>query len=219
MAIAVDAVSATGVDEAATTMTWAHTNNGNFICALVVQQTNDFSGVTYAGAAMTQAVVKDSNDYQTSIWYKVNPATGTNNFVATGTNLKDKVGGGISFIQGDTSNIGATNSLILPGTTADSSLTVTTTGTGNGFVIDCILVTGTKTMVPGGSQTEIFDIPSFGAGASTASASYQAYAGGANPSNSWSWTGNENGNQVGFEIIEGAAASTNPITFPLMKVG
>ena len=47
------------------------------------------SGVTYGGVAMTQAqaITDAGNDTRTEIWYLLNPLTGSNSVVVTGTNL------------------------------------------------------------------------------------------------------------------------------------
>src|SRR3990167_6515020 len=88
MAIAFDASSDRGDDDGSPS-TWSHTCTGDnriLIVGTMCQAGNTITGVTYAGAAMTQINTQAiggatfSNQY---LFYKVAPATGANDIVVS----------------------------------------------------------------------------------------------------------------------------------------
>lgn len=85
MAIAFDAAysaTTTGV----TSLTYAHTCTGTeliLICAAFCNQTRTISSVTYAGAAMTLIDTSINVTDRIGLFYKLGPATGSNNIVIT----------------------------------------------------------------------------------------------------------------------------------------
>src|SRR3990167_9764563 len=92
MAIAVvDTSSGRAQDN--TSVTFAHIGTG--VNTVLIVLTNVFdaenlgavSGVTYAGAALTKILdIESGTGERSEIWYKVAPATGTNNVIVSTTN-------------------------------------------------------------------------------------------------------------------------------------
>lgn len=86
MAIALDAVSSNVSWAPATTLTTAHTCNGSDRILFVGCSTNSgtTTWVTYNGVAMTLIwSIAHGGLWDCTLWYLVNPATGTNNIVST----------------------------------------------------------------------------------------------------------------------------------------
>lgn len=86
MAIAFDAASNGAGSAGATSITWAHTSAGGRLIVAVSSTTNGVTGVTYAGAALTQVsgfVQNLNNNYYISRWEKATTATGANNIVVS----------------------------------------------------------------------------------------------------------------------------------------
>lgn len=87
MAIAYDATSK-GAAATPLTLTVSHTCTGSnlLLTASVLwfdSAAKTLSGVTYNGVAMTLGTSNASGNYKHSMWYLINPATGTHDIVAT----------------------------------------------------------------------------------------------------------------------------------------
>lgn len=86
MAIAVDATN-TGFTASSATHTESHTTTGSDLLMVVsvLSTVSAATGVTYNGVALTQqgTEITMDNGYKLSMWYKLSPATGTHDVVAT----------------------------------------------------------------------------------------------------------------------------------------
>lgn len=86
MAIAFDAVTNGGLTPAS----WSHTcaTAGNRLLLVAVDGTNNPTGFTYAGTALTQlgavTIGNGATGRVLDLWYLINPATGTNTVSVTG---------------------------------------------------------------------------------------------------------------------------------------
>ncbi len=100
MAIAFDAQSTKYVDSG-TGMTWNHTCTGAnriLLVGIFRASASRISAITYAGEAMTNLVTIDTNSVYLSVWYIVNPASGTNAISVTFNGTYTYViGGGVSY--------------------------------------------------------------------------------------------------------------------------
>ncbi len=134
MAITVDSTTAViGQASSSTTQTFAHTVNAGSDRILFVvaacRTANTFSGVTYAGNALTKInEVSVSGNQRQSIWYIVAPTTGTNNVVITINSANTGIcGGAISFFGASQTGIPDAQAASGSVTTTDSySQSVTT---------------------------------------------------------------------------------------------
>jgi len=148
-----DAVSNSST-ASASSLTWSHTvtnvqSNLLLIVAVTVAGSATVSGVTYAGAAMTQLSSKAQGTQTVYLFYKVAPATGANNIVATFSATVAGIGLGVSYYnvaQSSTFGTPATNS----GTSGNSSVVVTTSANTQ-EVLDVNFANGSSS-TPGASQ-------------------------------------------------------------------
>lgn len=147
-----DAVSNASTASAAS-LTWSHTvavlTNLILLVAVEVGGSGTCSGVTYAGAAMTQLSSKAQGVSTVYLFYKLAPATGANNIIASFSGTVSGIGLGVSYsnvAQSSTFGTAATNS----GTSGNSSNTVVTT-VSTQEVIDINFANGTSS-TPGASQ-------------------------------------------------------------------
>ena len=91
MAIAFDAATNNYTASATTTYTTSHTCTGSNLI-LIVGTMNGFvtaSGVTYNGVSMTKLADSTQVGQTMTLWYLINPATGTNNVVTSFTGTQD----------------------------------------------------------------------------------------------------------------------------------
>jgi len=159
MALTVD--TTTSQDNSTTsssTVTWTHVNHADadlIVVAIPCSQGDAAVSVTYNGDALTLAKKGTATSWSSGtseIWYKVNPATGSNTMVITHTSSKAYYyGSAISFIGADTSDpIGADNSAT--GDVQNKSVTLTTEQ-GDSYVVDCLASQG-NVQTPDGTQTD-----------------------------------------------------------------
>lgn len=117
------------------------------------------SGVTYAGAAMTSiGSITDASPAQhtVSLWYRIAPATGTNNIIATfPANFSDCVVGGTSFLNVHQTAPVGTMASANGSSTAPS---VDVTAAPSGIVIDTVVGDINGTLSVGTSQTSRWNI-------------------------------------------------------------
>lgn len=113
------------------TTSWSHNSNGDFLIVGINSTTNDISGVTFNGVAMTQ--IGTTLDFSAigryiSMWGLASPAAGSNTIaISGGTNQN---AGAVS-INGYSSNSGFNS-----GTTASNPMTVSVTTTvDNAYVV------------------------------------------------------------------------------------
>lgn len=138
---------------AATSLTVSYTNNGNilFVGAFATGG-NNITGVTYAGAAMTQiptaSPVQVPGNLWISLWYLVAPATGANNIVISASPS--------TTIGGDAASYVATS----PGIDVSGNATATSASS----ISKSITTTQNNAWTVGWCSTDGFDVS---AGAST----------------------------------------------------
>jgi len=209
MAIAVDSNNAGTNGSTGTSLTWSHTcAAGAVLIVTVMYQGNHTAlSITYNGVAMTKssAVIYDGGDYSASIWYLLSPSSGANDIVITKGNGKPIAGGSISFTGANTSAVGSHNTA--SGNDTSATVTVTTTGSGNGYVVDC--VNGINTFTITGGQTAIGNYPDFGGDSvNDGAASYEAYASGADPTASYSHS-SQQWWIVALEVMEAVTGPAN----------
>ena len=158
MAWVLDAAN-TGVNEndADSTVTFSHTCGtltGGILFVWVAWATtaSTITGITYGGVSMTQAVHQPSNR-ACDIWYLINPPSGANNVVISGSGTLGRISTGSHSWSG--ANATQTPTTITGnGTSANPSLTVTT-ATGE-LIVDCLGISFTagETLTPDANQTE-----------------------------------------------------------------
>ena len=176
-ALAVDATSS-GTASAGTTLTVAHACGTGTDRLLVVSvsasddntasETTIPTGVTYNSVAMTKldgnAVNKSGTDQVgSSIWYLVNPTTGTNNIVATfGATMSDMALGGLSFTGADQGSA-PMRTAATDGNDSHNAVSAATTSIAGDIVVDALAVftepdpPGDVSATVGASQTQIYN--------------------------------------------------------------
>lgn len=101
MAIAHDTSS--GTSGTGTSITWSHTCTGSNLILWVMANTSDvaansITGVTYNSVAMTLVAAQNTTQpLTTSLWYLINPATGTNSVVVSSSSSRNLVGQAASY--------------------------------------------------------------------------------------------------------------------------
>jgi hypothetical protein len=184
MAVVFDAQSSGSVNPA-TTLTVAHTCTGSNRVLLVGLSTNNttdiVTGVTYNGVSMTKlkTQVGSSGNFYSYLFYLQNPASGTNNIVATASSSSlmgainasftgaDQVASPDSSASGTATGAGTTvsatttviaaDSMLFGHVRASSGLTAGTGTTSNGTLFGGAFISGYSTSTVGsGSQTLAF---------------------------------------------------------------
>ncbi len=148
-----DAVSNSSV-ASASSLTWSHTvgvaSNMILVVTVAVGGSGTCSGITYAGASMTQLTSKAQGTETCYIFYKTGPATGANNVVATFSGSVAGIGLAVSYsnvYQTTPFGTAATSS----GGSGNSSNTVTVSSTSQ-LVLDVNFANGSSSAV-GAAQT------------------------------------------------------------------
>lgn len=131
MTITFDAAAGNKV-ASGTTNTWAHTvvagQTGLLLLVAVGSGASSISGVTYNGVSLTQlgtTLSYNSGSNKLSLWYLLNPSTGTHNIVATVASTSYIAGASCSYI-GCLGTFGTPATNINAGSTSSTN-TVTTT--------------------------------------------------------------------------------------------
>src|SRR3990167_2146405 len=105
MAVTVAGTSTSSSTINGPSLTFAWNNSASADMLLVgvssVQQTTP-TGITYAGAALTQIGAQNSTSNRVSIWFKANPAAGNNNVVVSYAADTSLSGGATGFSGSDT---------------------------------------------------------------------------------------------------------------------
>lgn len=161
------------------------------------------SGMTWNGVAMTSAISRTCTGACAAVWYLASPASGTHNLAWT---LGNNIQAGAKYVtfSGSALTVGATNSDV---NYTAPSCTVTTTGTGNGYVVDSVVTQANRAdlLTVGAGQTDINT-----AWASTYyRGSYEAFAGGGNPSMDWTGATGGSAAHSAVEIDEAASGPAN----------
>lgn len=190
MAQSIDANSGLITGGAGTTTTWSHTvtsSGGNRVLIVIAGQSSGGAlTCTYAGQAMTSVASSSGGGGNCHIFYKANPATGANDVVVTKANNIPLKACSVSLLDSK-QTVGATSSGA-NGTSPPATLTLTTTGTGNGIVFDGGRSdTSGYTWTVGAGQTQLFN--SLDNDNKWGLASYETYTGGADVTMSWTGSG------------------------------
>lgn len=125
------ATSASDNSGVATSLTYAHTNAGSNLILMVgitiTTGTDLLTGVTYAGAAMTLVgkIQRNGAGNYEYLFYKINPATGNNNVVASFSSAPPNIASGACSYTGALQTGQPDSSAT--GTVAGADLTLTTT--------------------------------------------------------------------------------------------
>lgn len=163
MAIAYDAVTATGSTAGSSTKTFSHTCSGSDRLLLVVAgchtATADISGVTYNGVAMTQvgADQTDSANGRLTVWSLIAPASGANNVVITATAVDTISYGAISFNGAKQTSNPDSNTAGTESVTTSYSVTATAPTTDEAAVMFGYAMSGGS--LTGGTNTTIASQP------------------------------------------------------------
>ena len=95
MPIALDAGTGRNLAVAANSLTYSHTctgSNGLLLVHATTNTTDDVTGITYAGAAMTQVTkIQTPSGRWNYLFYKLGPATGANNVVISTSDTPDLI--------------------------------------------------------------------------------------------------------------------------------
>ncbi len=145
---------------------------------------NAITGVTYAGTALTQAVADTQKPFA-SIWYLVNPPSGTANVVVTSTALKGAVIGVISFTGVDQTTPVPTTAKNdnVGGVTSPATVSITNANA-NAWVMDVAGSGNSAGLTNGASTTQRWSI----AGSANSGASSTKGPLAANTVTNFSWT-------------------------------
>lgn len=195
MAVTLDATSQ-GNGLSGTTLTFSHViGSGTGRLLLVVtggRSAANVSGVTYNGVALTEIGRRDDGSTEESIWYLVDPDTGTHDIVVTKASGIDCDAGGISFF-GASVDIGSftTNA----GFSTSQSQAITTNHD-SGFVVAVVGVNDPGTLTYTGAGTQFF---SQGSDPGYRGA-YKEFTGGADVTHSWTSTNNRDWASCGVEV-------------------
>lgn len=117
-----------GYDNDQASGTTSYNNNGDFLVVNVNSTSNDVTGVTYAGVAMTQQGTTQQTSWSSryhSTWILTNPAQGANDIVTTGGANWQFIMFSVSGVDQTTPTSGDVNGGDQSGT--NPSLSVTTT--------------------------------------------------------------------------------------------
>jgi hypothetical protein len=99
MAISVDTASYYTGAGYVTTVTWSHTCSASANRLLMVAGESNISAVTYAGVSLTQGAegAEGGSGRNGSVWYLINPASGTNTVVVSLTSASHQCHAAVSF--------------------------------------------------------------------------------------------------------------------------
>lgn len=218
MTITLDAATVTNNGSSVTSLTFSHTvtaSQSNLILIVFAAMGNSstpksVTGVTYGGVAMT--LLKDgtqSLEYN-SAWYLLNPPTGANNVVITGSEA-DYINGGAASFYGVDQTTGVHNATVATGNSTTPSVTVTS-ATGE-LVVDGFLFGYSETISAGASQTILYN-QKLSTANRTIGASTQA--GASSVTNSWTASAAHNWVDIGFSLIP---ASSSPLALGAATAG
>lgn len=172
--LSIDATSTKQGLTSSSTISWNHTVSGSnrLLIVAVACDDKEFASVTYSSQALTYIDDSESTENdQVSLYYLLNPPTGTNSIVVTLTTSDDAfAGAGISFTGVDqTTPLGTSASAI--GSTSPATVTTTTT---SGDIVVAVTANDDKSMTASvdndiftGNQPGFY----FGIGTETASSS------------------------------------------------
>lgn len=176
----------------ASSISFAHNNNGNFLI-LNVSGDNDAAAintVTYNGEAMFKWEARGNVSVNYYVYQLVNPSQGSNNIVISflSGGVDDSISAvAISFINADTSPSVIGNDETDPsrefasGDSAGPAQVTITSSAKNSIIVDCVTTRG-MTLTVDGSQTQVMNIA---AGAIVGGSSYKKQVSPAGVTMSW----------------------------------
>jgi len=190
-------------DSSSTSSSWSHTttsSQSNLIMIVGITSGSNPSGITYGSKSLTEiANTNASGLIYGSLWYLVNPQTGTNTVSVSGAGTFYSGGASTYYNVNQSTPIGSSNTNTASAVTS-VSVTVSSTNTGQLVVDSMWNGSNTNTITPGTGQTRTWNnsggsiLPSAG-----------SYKTGVSSSTAMSWTVS---NANGADIIE--AAALNP---------
>ena len=165
-AIALDSANA-GASGTGTSLTYAHTTAGSnrilFVgFAVTTQNTDDITGVTYNGVALTivnKIKVPTTDDRWTYLYYLVAPATGANNIVISSTSSTAKTANAVSYTGA--SQTGVPDSSATNTATSGTTFSLTTTSVADNSWLVGLLRVGSTGLVAGSGTTLRGTVSSF----------------------------------------------------------
>lgn len=163
MALAFDAASSGIEDAIDLTLTISHTCSGVdriLIVGVGIDKTTDsITGITYAGVALTRIRAASTTNTTSSLWYLLNPTSGTNNIIVTSSSLQNFTAGGLSLTGARQFNqINASNGATGDGGGTPQTATVSVTSTlSNCWVVDCVFGNGIAAITVGAGQIERYN--------------------------------------------------------------
>lgn len=169
--IAVNSTTSGSAGISATSLTISHTVSGSNTILIVRASTKDSdpTSVTYNSTSLTKLATQHNSAQYVSIWYLINPASGTHNVVVNGT-------AGFTPIIGVTSFTGVHQSspfgTVVSGNFSGSAPSLTVSSATGEMVMDVLSVNFTPTV--GSGQTQQYNVAEFvyfGAGSTKAGAS------------------------------------------------
>lgn len=226
MAIALDAVSNSGVKATVSSYTFTHTTgaglSNGFIAILIASRGASangdliITGVTYNSVALSKAIQRDSADspssatLSTEIWYGVAPSSGANtvSITFTGT-VNHSAAWGITLSGvAQSSTLDATNGSNANGSGSPNTTSVTTVAD-NAWVLDVVYNKIGTALTPAAGQTRISSELLPNGGGDTADSSYKGPVTPAgSTSMAWTFTGTDDYCQVVASFKPFVAATT-----------
>lgn len=163
--IQIDSTTATTVTSSTTTKTFSHTCSGSNRILWVVTGTHtsvaSFSGVTYAGVAMTKSIelTNDGANGRIALWYLRTPQEGANNVVVTISATDLISAGAVSFTGVDQNKVPSitNSSTTYPSGVTSYTLSATATENDNLAVLGGYAMSGAT--LTGGTNTTILSQP------------------------------------------------------------
>lgn len=165
-AIALDSANA-GASGTGTSLTYAHTTSGSdrilFVgFAVTTQNTDDITGVTYNGSALTlvdKIKVPDTDNRWVYLYYIVAPSTGANNIVINSTSSTAKTANAVSYTGA--SQTGVPDSSATNTATSGTTFALTTTSVADNSWLVAMLRVGSTGLVAGANTTLRGTVSSF----------------------------------------------------------
>ncbi len=161
-----DAVSKSSNAGSTSSLTWSHTvgtqSNRILIVGLVTSTATNFTGVVWDPAGANQSFTQLSTNQtcptvvvgcHMSVWYLVNPATGTHSIRATSGSAANSSGGAVSYYNVDTSTPFGTAATATGSASGATSVVATTSAT---QLVVGVIGADNNTSSAGSGQTELW---------------------------------------------------------------
>lgn len=206
MAISIDATASGGsnLNSGESSFTWNHTcsaDAGILVVMVAGQTTLDVSGVTYNGVALTQLSSRGI-DEDVSIWYLLEPDSGTNAIVVSKTSSNAYAGAASISFDGNC-DIASTASANGNGT----SVSVTnTTAESEGYTLTALGFNDPNSLTYTGGGTEFVALTR-GPGKAQRFV-YNDYSGGANNTETWTNASSRSWDALGCEVFQAGTEYT-----------